>query len=668
MFKRVVLTVLCFLLLISTIPIFATQERVILVLDASGSMWGQIDGQNKITIAREVIESVIKDWDQNHQLGLIAYGHRKKGDCKDIEELIPVGKLDRNNFNKAVKELNPKGRTPLTDAVRIAAEKLKYTEEKATVILISDGKETCDADPCAIANELEKAGLDFTTHVVGFDVSDKSGIGQLECLAINTGGAYITAKDAAELKTALKTAVKKVVEATPPPKPNVDPETPVNVRIHAIAAENGEALPNTWFGVYHEEKDQFDKTKRVKITNSGYVAEAKFKIKPGKYVFYAQNGASKTEQVVSIEPGKAADIELVFQSGWVRSTAIAATGGKPMDKTWFGIYRNETDQSGKKKRIKYTNSGYVKEASFFLPQGEYILYGQNGASKTEAKITVIAGKGEDEQLIFSSGWLRSTAVAASGGKPIGKTWFGLYREETDNTGRKKRVKHTNSGYEKEAAFFVPVGEYILYAQHGASSTEMLVSVEAGKGKDEQLNFNSGWLRSTAVAAPEGGIMDKTWFGLYREETDDAGKKQRVKHTNSGYEKEASFFVPAGEYILYGQNGASKTEKNVTVDAGKGRDEQLTFNSGWLQATSVLVAGGSTLDKTWFGLYREVVDSSGQTTRVKHTNSGYQPQASFFVPAGEYILYAENGGKKGELKINIEAGKPITAEVIVNQLK
>src|SRR5690606_31672577 len=40
----------------AALPPVAAQERpsTILVLDASGSMWGQIDGVNKITIAREV--------------------------------------------------------------------------------------------------------------------------------------------------------------------------------------------------------------------------------------------------------------------------------------------------------------------------------------------------------------------------------------------------------------------------------------------------------------------------------------------------------------------------------------------------------------------------------------------------------------------------------------
>ncbi|MBW1802080.1 MAG: VWA domain-containing protein, partial [Deltaproteobacteria bacterium] len=63
--------------------------RAILVLDASGSMWGKVRGRTKVEIARESIERLMEAWNPDIELGLIAYGHRRKGDCKDIELLLP---------------------------------------------------------------------------------------------------------------------------------------------------------------------------------------------------------------------------------------------------------------------------------------------------------------------------------------------------------------------------------------------------------------------------------------------------------------------------------------------------------------------------------------------------------------------------------------------------
>lgn len=193
-------------LLAAAVPVHAEPSATpqsILVLDASGSMWGQIEGQPKIAIAREAVAAMLADW-SGGDLGLMAYGHRRKGDCSDIELLIEPAGFDAAAIRHQVDTLNPKGMTPISTAVRQAAERLRYTEQKATVILVSDGEETCNADPCALGAELERLGIDFTAHVVGFDIARGSTADtQLRCLAEHTGGRYVEARDAGELNRAL---------------------------------------------------------------------------------------------------------------------------------------------------------------------------------------------------------------------------------------------------------------------------------------------------------------------------------------------------------------------------------------------------------------------------------------------------------------------------------
>ncbi|SDD68760.1 vWA domain-containing protein [Aquimonas voraii] len=195
----------------------AAEERVVLVLDASGSMWGQIEGRSKIEIARETVAGLVRDWKPANALGLVAYGHRRKGDCADIETLIESGPLDADGFLRQVNALNPKGMTPLSAAVVQAAESLRHVEQKATVILVSDGEETCNLDPCQVGRELEAAGVDFTAHVIGFDVANPQHQAQLRCLAENTGGRYFNARNADELSGALGAVVAVSTEPAPPP-------------------------------------------------------------------------------------------------------------------------------------------------------------------------------------------------------------------------------------------------------------------------------------------------------------------------------------------------------------------------------------------------------------------------------------------------------------------
>src|SRR5690606_20585915 len=125
-------------------------ERAIIILDGSGSMWAQIDGKARISIARETLDDVLGAVPDDLELGFMSYGHRREGDCGDIELMVEPDAGTAEDISDAARTITPLGKTPLSEAVRLAAEDLSYLEEKATVILITDGIESCEADPCAV--------------------------------------------------------------------------------------------------------------------------------------------------------------------------------------------------------------------------------------------------------------------------------------------------------------------------------------------------------------------------------------------------------------------------------------------------------------------------------------------------------------------------------------
>ncbi len=197
----------------------AAQTTTMIVMDGSGSMWGQIDGRPKLEIARDTVAQVLTDLPDSRVLGLMAYGHRERGNCADIEVMVPPAAGSAAAIQQAVNGMRFQGKTPLTEAVRQAAEALRSTEEPATVILVTDGIETCEADPCALATELQASGVDFTAHVIGFGLTRDEGA-EVACIAQNTGGRYFEAKDSAALAEALNAAVtEEASEAAPPAAP-----------------------------------------------------------------------------------------------------------------------------------------------------------------------------------------------------------------------------------------------------------------------------------------------------------------------------------------------------------------------------------------------------------------------------------------------------------------
>lgn len=210
--------ILCSIVMLSASSTLASEStRLLLILDGSGSMWGRMDGQPKITIAKSTASEAISSLPQEIQAGLMFYGHRRKGDCQDIELVAPLGAA-RQQMLDQLKSVSPKGMTPLTTSLIKASELLAEGEDEATVILVSDGIETCSGNPCAAVAALRDRGLKLVVHVVGFDVRGAA-VEQLQCIARAGGGGYFQADDTAGLRQALSAISTTVVDRKPVPPP-----------------------------------------------------------------------------------------------------------------------------------------------------------------------------------------------------------------------------------------------------------------------------------------------------------------------------------------------------------------------------------------------------------------------------------------------------------------
>ena len=189
----------------------SAKSNILFILDGSSSMWSRIDNTPKIVIAKKVMTNLIQQLPDNIAAGLEAYGHRSKDDCNDIEIVSPVGESDNATLAQRIQSIQPKGKTPLTEALKLAAEQLKSADDETTVVLISDGHETCGGDPCTLVRDLRGQDIKLKVHVVGFDIS-KEEHGQLECIADAGGGKYFSAQNANQLQDALTKVQEEVLQ------------------------------------------------------------------------------------------------------------------------------------------------------------------------------------------------------------------------------------------------------------------------------------------------------------------------------------------------------------------------------------------------------------------------------------------------------------------------
>lgn len=191
-----------------------------IVFDGSGSMaeMGFNDiNEPRIFEARRAVADAIPQIAQNRRLGLVVYGPNGVDECTGLDLRFPPMANAARAVIDAVDTLEPTGSTPLTEAVRLAVDTLDYEARPATVLLVTDGKETCGGQPCALAADLAATGIDTTVHVIGFKVRgsyfswDRDSDNDYNvaesvsrCLADRTGGTYTAAETLDELIEALR--------------------------------------------------------------------------------------------------------------------------------------------------------------------------------------------------------------------------------------------------------------------------------------------------------------------------------------------------------------------------------------------------------------------------------------------------------------------------------
>ncbi len=448
----------------------ASSGNLVFILDASGSMGAQIQGKMKIDIAKGVLTGLIGDLPAGVNVGLVAYGHRQKADCNDVEELTALGPLDRESLVAKIKALDHKGKTPITLSVQKVAEGLKTQEDETTIILVSDGEETCEGDPCAMVKELKAAGVKFVMHVIGFDVTDKEKA-QLACMAEAGGGSYFTAKNVGELTS----AAKKVVEKTE--------QSSGKLKINAL--RNGKPI-GAWYEVFKAEAEGSGEKLSV-ATNPIHTGGEEIKLVPGTYDLIIRNQEDAGNPTmnfpgISIEIGKTVTKVADFSGGTLQVKALR--NGKPVG-AWYEVLKVEEGRGEAKESVASNPIGEGGENVKLLP-GVYDLTIRNQEDAGNPTMNfpgtrIEAGKTIEKVANFSGGILKIKAV--KNGKAIGG-WYEVFKVEAGGTTEQESVAANPMSEEGVSVKLIP-GAYSLKITNQDPSGNIAkdfpgIMIEAGK--------------------------------------------------------------------------------------------------------------------------------------------------------------------------------------------
>jgi len=572
------------------------QERpaAILVLDGSGSMWGQIDGTAKITIAQDVIGGLMTTLPADLDLGLTVYGHRRKGDCADIETLVMPGPDTRGAITGAVNGIKPKGKTPMADAVVAAAKALRHTEEAATVILVSDGIETCVPDVCAVARALEETGVDFTAHVVGFGVDDPETLAQFQCMADSTGGQFLSAANAAQLSAALTEVA--VVEPTPEPAP-----LPGSL-IYSVAEKHGEASRrvDVEWSLLNEDGEQ--------MITAYHVDFGEQDLPEGIYtltVTRVSDGTRQEKQVV-IRPNARTEAHFEFEAPLPQVTLLApqtAAAGATISVDWTGPDAAQD---------------YLDTAPVGAEARTYLTYTYTERGNPTA-LRVPAQPGDYEiRYVLGDGAQILTRVPLT----VTPAEFALEAPATALAGATIDVSWTGSGYDEDYLSIASAGtapnryEAYTYVRKG-NPAPLLMPTEPGQ---YEIRYITG--QDTSIAVTRLIEVTALAFTLDAPESATAGSTIDVTWTGGGYD---------GDYLSVAALDAAPNRYEAYTYVRKGNPAPLlmptqpgTYEIRYINGQDSTIATSRQIEITAldFSLQAPETASAGSTIDVAWTGGGY----------------------------------------------
>jgi Ca-activated chloride channel family protein len=436
---------------------------------------------------------------------------------------------------------------------------LKSREGETTVVLVSDGKETCEGDPCALVKELKASGIKFTMHVVGFDVTPEE-TKQLECIAKAGGGEYFAAKNAGEFKKAAEEVVEKA--------------NPIG-ELRVTAIRDGKPVPGH-IEVYKEGSEErlvYNDTVQIK-TDAGTVLD------PGTYdVKVIDSGtAGKPSAMlkgVVIERGAVVEKSADFTGG---KAVIGVTSNGKKITGWLYVLDSVTG-----KRVASSDTSVDNPYTINLQPGTYdikVKYPDLPGDPVQEFKGVVIGPGKDftKDVEFSEGYVEITSVT-NGEKDYtryGNKAFASYRISDPVTGKRIAGGDT-SAYNPDRTIVAP-GTYKIVVKSERVRGEPTVTfenvvVEKGATVSKIAEFERGHLE---VGITKDGEKVTGSVYIYK-----AGTEKRVGSGDTSADNPDRYTLIPGKYDIVvkykkGEEPEEKKFEGVAVDAAAVKNVAAAF--------------------------------------------------------------------------------------------
>jgi Ca-activated chloride channel family protein len=643
-FRRLILTILSGLAALAAHPAAAEPAQpVLIIVDGSGSMWGKMEGDAtaKIYGVRDLLRERLLAAPSQSRIGLGSFGHRRKGDCGDVELITPIEAGGAEGAITALDQLNPKGKGPLTAAIREGAKAIG-AGAGGHIILVHDNADNCSQDVCAAASDIVKSNPGLRVHVVSLGLP-KPERERMQCLAATTKGLQFDATSQTDIASALTSifeaaGLDAVAAASAAPAPAATPAVaakgPPGLRLSASLSENGSPVDTAidWrilkAGAPAETAPLVERKSR----------EINETVEPGRYSVSITHGLIQRTFDVEVANDGPTVKRLALDGGHIEVAATASRQGDQLSAPVMTIFTAAADG---------VTPGTVlwlgREATtdLVVPSGKYIVEVADGLARTRQTVDIPSGASARTNLVLDTGRLELTATAFAGGPSLDRVLYLVFADDPAAPQGRREVARSTAPV---AVFTLQAGTYYVTARHGAGEHREQVAISSGDIVKRALVLDVGKLTVktslTDAAAQSGRAVVTRIF----EET---GEKRLVGQSTAAA---PVFVLGAGRYRIDAQIGMSNIRANRIVDLAPGADVAADLK---LDAAAITLAGLSGA-----ATQAAVRDRSGRVVWRSRAGDGFRT----VLAPGEYLVQVDGGGAEIEKPIRVKAGEALTVDM------
>jgi Ca-activated chloride channel homolog len=616
-----------------------------IVFDGSGSMWGRLDGdkkQSKLELGREALRASLAKVSPSARYGLVSFGHRRAGDCNDVEVVAPLAVGDPSRIIAPLEKLNPRGRGPVVGALREAVKALGAGSQ-SSILLVHDNADNCRQDACELATEIAASHPRLKIHLVTLGI-DADELERTVCLAKATGGRLFDIRDATGVAAAIDDAVKAafgdapvakplvsaaaavVLAPVPPAIPSGPPGLSLSAKLSASARPLG--VPVRW---------RVLKPDGETVAYEGLSSQALAPVEAGTYVVEGRAGLAMARFEATAADKGPTPVALTLDAAAVRVTVRDAKDGPPSSTALATLRRTGAGEPN----ARPVWIGRAQDADFVLPAGAYTLHIQDSLIERDEAFTVAAGETVTRDVVLGAGRLELTAVTRPDGPAADAVTYLIAKDDPDAPEGRREIARSAAA---RPAFVLPAGTYYVTARSGPIEVRQRVGIGAGDVVKKVVSLGLAKV-VVAAEAPVGKAASQSPVGKQPLSVRVLSLEGEPREIARGSALAPEFTLSAGRYRIEAAIGGLnvKAVQDIDVEAGSARRVALKLDAN----TVTLKLAGSAGDVTW-----ELKDAKG--TLVARSS---QAVPSFVVAPGRYTARCTVQGKASEKTVDIVAEGP-----------